>query len=397
MDRIAFIFGETFIYWSSIILTLAAASAACLFLSLYLLRRGNELSAAVVIPLSVVLSLVFARFMHWYCRADSYESFFAAMTNYGSGGYALMGVFAGCALAAVIVRVTRIAENLPFLLDCMSLAGCGGIAVGRLACFFNTQDRGQIVASVQSLPWVYPVVNAVSGAEEYRLATFVIQAMVTAAIFLGLLVFVLLTEEKRRDGDLTLVFLLLYCASQVVLDSTRYDSLFFRSNGFVSIVQVLSAMGLGLGAIVFSIRLVRRNGFRRWYLALWLAFAGLMGLGGYMEYYVQRHGDQPVFAYSWMSAALVGIVTVVLVIRCLAERDMKPLPPRAPKQKKRPAKEPKKPEAAESLMEMPAGKPKQEEIAQPEASADRKTETEEKAEYIPLESLGLPKDFFRGE
>ena len=321
MDRIAFIYGELFIYWSSIILTLAAAAAVCLFLAFYLHRYGNVMAAAAVVPLSFALSVVFSRFMHWYCRADSYLSFASAMTNYSSGGYALMGVFAGCALAAVTVRAVKLTDNLPGMLDCMSLAGCAGIAVGRLACFFNTQDRGQIIASVQSLPWVYPVVNTVSGLQEFRLATFVIQAMVTAAIFAALLAIAMTTERRRKDGDLTLLFLLYYGASQVVLDSTRYDSLFFRSNGFVSIVQVLSALALGLSCAVFSVRLVKRHGFQRRYLALWLEFAALVGLGGYMEYYVQRHGDQPVFSYTCMSLSLVGTVAIVTGIWYMANRE----------------------------------------------------------------------------
>ena len=372
MDRIAFIIGETFIYWSSIILTLAAASAICLFVSFALKQGIHAVTISAVIPLAMVFSLVIARFMHWYCRADSYVSFASAMTNYGSGGYALMGVFAGCALAAALLRLLKLVGNLPRLLDCMSLAGCAGIALGRLACFFNTQDRGQIVASVQSLPWVYPVVNSVSGAEEFRLATFVIQAMVTAVLFAALLVFAWRSAGKRKDGDLTLIFLLCYGASQVVLDSTRYDSLFFRSNGFVSIVQVLSALALGLAALVFSIRLVRRNGFRRWYVYLWVGFAALVGLGGYLEYHVQRHGDQAVFAYSVMSTALVGIVTVVLVIRFLAERDLKPEAPREKKTKKKRA-------AAPARIEEPA------------------VEEDQNTEYVSLESLGLPRDLFDEE
>lgn len=398
MDRIAFIFGEIFIYWSSIVLTLAVAVAIFLFLAFYLWREGNGAAAAAVIPLAIVLSLVFSRFMHWYCRADSYAGFSSAMTNYGSGGYALMGAFAGCALAAVIVRLAGITRNLPHMLDCMSMAGCGGIAVGRLACFFNTQDRGQIVASMQELPWVYPVTNSVSGELEYRLATFVIQAMVTGAIFLLLLIFILATWRKRRDGDTALVFVLLYSASQVVLDSTRYDSLFFRSNGFVSIVQVLSALGLGLACILFSIRLVKRNGFRRWYIGLWAAFAGLMGLGGYMEYYVQRHGDQPVFAYTWMTTALVGIVVVVLVIRFFAQRDLKPAAPKAEK-KQSAEKQPeagKKPEKAEKkTMEKLIRQEKKLLEDMPELEfLDDVPDAEESFVYQSLESMNLPKDLF---
>lgn len=319
MDRIAFIYGEVFIYWSSIILTIAVACAACFFLAFYLKKGGSGAAGALAVPLSMVLSIVFARFMHWYCRADSYESLLSAMTDYSSGGFALMGAFAGCALAAVLLRLVRLSRSLPEMLDAMCLGGAAGIAVGRLACFFNASDRGQIIEGMTELPWVYPVINTVSGATEYRLATFVIQAMVTGVIFLALAVFFLLGKDgKRRNGDVTLIFLLCYGASQVILDSTRYDSLFFRSNGFVSIVQVLGALALGLACVAFSVRMVKARGFSFWYVPVWLLFAALVGGAGYMEYYVQRHGDQAAFAYSIMSACLAGLILVVLAIRLLA-------------------------------------------------------------------------------
>lgn len=322
MERIAFIYSEVFLYWSSIVITLAAGAAVCIFLALYLRRSGNGIAAALVLPIAMVLSLALGRYQHWYCRADSYESFYAAMTSPFHGGYALMGAFAGCFLAAVLLRLLKISKNLPEMLDCMAIAGGAGIALGRLSCFFNAADRGQIVSSVTRLPWVSPVVNTVSGAVEYRLATFVIQAMVTAAIFLGVLVFWLRCQRKGtgKDGDACLIFLLCYGASQVVLDSTRYDSLFFRSNGFISIVQVLGALAIGLAAVLFSIRMVKAKGWKKWYPALWLAQAALMGGAGYMEYHVQRHGDQAVFAYSVMSLCLVVLVVLTIAIRQMAAK-----------------------------------------------------------------------------
>ena len=318
MDRIAFIMGETFVYWSAIILTLAAATAACAFVALYLGRTGKAISAALAVPMALVFSLIMARFMHWYCRADSYESFFVAMTDHSSGGYALMGVFGGCLLAAVVLRVLFIIRDLPEMLDCMCIAGSLGVAIGRLGSFFNSSDRGQIIEGMTELPWVYPVTNAVSGAVEYRLATFVIQAMAAAVIFVVLLLVWLVNGKKKgRSGDVTLLFLLLYGVSQVVLDSTRYDSLFFRSNGFVSIVQVLGALGLGVAIFVYSRRLVKNRGFRGWYLAFWIPIAALIGGAGYMEYHVQRHGDQAAFAYSVMSGCLGLVVLLTLVVRAL--------------------------------------------------------------------------------
>lgn len=318
MDKIAFIMGDCVVYWNSIVYTLAAVVAVCFFLAFYLNKCGNAVAGFAAVPVSIVFSLVLARFVHWYCRTDSYPDFLSAMTDYSSGGYALIGVFAGSVLAAALLRLICFHRNLPRMLDCMCLAGAAGIAVGRLASLFNASDRGQIVESIRFLPVVYPVTNAVSGAVEYRLATFMLQAIAALVIFLALGAFYLKGRDKLRDGDTCLIFLLIYGASQVVLDSTRYDSLFFRSNGFVSIVQVFSALALGLAIFLFSRRMVRSRGLRFWQILLWILIAAGIGCAGFMEYYVQRHGDQAAFAYSVMSGCLILVTALTLLIRWLA-------------------------------------------------------------------------------
>ena len=313
MERIAFISGNTFLYWNSVILALASAVAACIFLWAYLGRNGKAVAGFAVVPLALALSVALSRFVHWYSRSDSYPGFLTAMTDYSAGGYALIGAFAGCALAAALLRLVKLHENLPKMLDAMAVAGSAGIAVGRLASFFNTTCRGGIVAGVKFLPVVYPVTNAVSGVTEYRLATFLFQSLVALAIFVGLVSFIL-RGRRTKDGDICLIFLLIYGASQVMLDSTRYDSLFFRSNGFVSIVQVFSALALGLAMVCFSVRLVKNKGFKFWYVPLWILWAAFVGGAGFMEYYVQRHGDQALFAYSIMSVCLTAIVLIAMMI-----------------------------------------------------------------------------------
>ena len=118
MDRIAFIIGETFLYWNSIILTLAVATAICVFLFLYLREKNNGISAAFLICGCLVTSVIFSRTIHWYCMANAYESLRSALTTYTGGGYALMGVFAACALTNFndivlgIVRVLGHKKNL---------------------------------------------------------------------------------------------------------------------------------------------------------------------------------------------------------------------------------------------------------------------------------------------
>lgn len=314
MEKIAWIIGHTYIYWSDVVRVLAAAAAVCCFLALYTRKEKRTLSAVILVVLAAALSLFLSRLGHWYFRRSGYESMAAALDLRQPGGFVLMGAFGGCFLSAVLVRLVRLTQNLPELLDCVSLAGCGGIALGRLASFFNSSGRGMVLP--EGLPWAAAVVNPVSGAEEWRLTTFLLQSAAAGVIFLALLVFYL--TGQRRKGDTALLFLLFYGASQVILDSTRYDSLYLRSNGFVSAVQVLGAAAMALAVIVFAVRLVRAGGWKRWHPVLWLLQAGCFALAGYMEYHVQRHGDQAVFAYSIMGAALAAILILTLMTCHLA-------------------------------------------------------------------------------
>ncbi len=322
MDQIAFIFRENYIYWSSVLLLTAVCVSVFLFLSLYLKRSGNLTAAFGVVPVAALLSFFCARFIHWYCFTESYSSFAAAMTDYSQGGFALVGVFIGCALAVGLLALLKLIPDPVKMLDCMCLAGGAGIAVGRLSSFFSTADRGWIMENVRTLPFASPVINVVSKATEYRFATFMLQAIVTALLTLVLAYLYLSRRGKKwKDGEVSLIFLLCYCAAQVILDSTRYDSMYFRSNGFVSVVQVLGAVALIAITVLFSIRLVKNRGFRFGHVLLWVVMAALLGCSGYMEYYVQRHGNQAALAYSIMSAGVCIFVALALIIRACAAKE----------------------------------------------------------------------------
>lgn len=323
MERIAFISGGTFVYWSAIIMTLAVATAVAVFAAMYLAKGGSATALSVTVAASMTGSIVLSRLLHWYCRADAYESLYKAITDYSQGGYALMGAFIACIAVAAVLRLIRVVDNLPRMYDCMAIAGGVGIAVGRLASLFNASDRGSAVPDGMGLPFAYPITNTVSGALENRLATFMIQAGIAGIIVVLLLIYMLygrISRKRIADGDVALLFLLAYGASQIVCDSTRYDSLFLRSNGFISVVQILGLVALLVPIVVFSVRTVRSMGFKWFQPVIWLVMLAMMGLAGYMEYYVQRHGNEAVFAYSLMSAGLVVVVLMTLLIRGLGLR-----------------------------------------------------------------------------
>lgn len=309
MNKLAFIYGDTLIYWSSVVTALAVLTGILLFLGTYTLQTKKIAGGFLACPIAIVLSLILARLIHWYFRSDSYGGFDTVIAL-SSDGYALSGAFAGCLLTALLLKLTNAVDSLPHMLDCMSIGGAAAIGIGRLSCFFTADDRGWIVSPELRLPWAYPMTDAATGAEEYRFATFLLQAIIAGCIFVILLIAFYGDPKgkKRRDGDITFLFLLLYCASQAVLDSTRYDALHLRLNGFINFVQVLCAVVLAAVIGLLSARGIRESGWRGWYPAVWLV--ALIGIGGagYMEYFVQRHGDRALFSYLVMGGCLAAAV-----------------------------------------------------------------------------------------
>lgn len=314
MNQIAFILADTTVYWYSVILSLSVLSGICIFMACCHYADIRPLHAAATVVLSLALSLLLSRLVYWYCRPDSFSGWIQALTTLSSGKMALAGVFAGCGLTVLILR--KPFGDTAKLLDCMSIAGCAAIGLGRLGNFFTTADRGQIMVEMISLPWAYPVLNATSGELEYRLATFMLQAMIAGLLFAVLAVLFFWPKARKHvpQGDIFQLFAMVYFASQIILDSTRYDSLYLRSNGFVSMVQVMAAVALAGCIVRVAVRAVKTRGLQKWMFLYWAAFAGLFGLAGYMEYYVQRHGRLAYFSYDVMEHCLVLIVVLGILL-----------------------------------------------------------------------------------
>jgi len=322
MNDIAFVWEGLVIHWSGIVLALAAACTALMTISLRALQGRELLSAILLSPSGLILGLLGGRLVHWYCRYEQYGSLRAALTQL-PGGFSLVGVFLGCLLAAGLLRLLRVTDNLPALLDCLAPAGMLGIAVGRLSALFTSAGRGKLLVmdpALRRLPFAAELLNAASGRTEWRFAVFCIQAIVALACFVLLTAFFLRTRsramkrESWQDGNVLLLFLVLWGATEIVLDSTRYDAIFLRSNGFVSLVQIVGAVSLLAVLVVYSVRSVRVNHLRGWHFVLWGIFLALLGGVGYMEYYVQRHGDEYALCYSVMSVCALGLTALIFTV-----------------------------------------------------------------------------------
>ena len=234
MEQIAFITGHAVFYWRPLLLAAGVVTSIFFFLSLYLRKKGRSVSAACTVPLALVLGMVLSRLVHWYCNSAQYASFVSAMTDYSSGGYAPLGAALGMLLSALLLRLFGAVRDLPALLDCAAPAAALSMGIGRLASLFTSANRSKFTLEgefFRRLPFMTSAVTP-SGGVEWRIATFAWESISCFVLCLVLLaLFRPLRSQKRfraswQDGNVFFLFLALYAAFTVMLDSTRYDALY---------------------------------------------------------------------------------------------------------------------------------------------------------------------------
>ena len=204
------------------------------------------------------------------------------------------------------------------LLDAAAPGMALAIAFIRLSSLFNSSCRSKIPVTtglLQHLPLAAGITNS-AGVTEYRFATFFAHFLLMLVLCLFLLRFFykrrnIAMKAGRFEGNTVRMLLLYYSASELVLDSTRYDSSFLPINGFVSIVQIIAAVCMLVLLIYYSILSIRANGRRWWHWFLWFLWIAALGCGGYMEYLVQRHGNWYLGCYTAMGLCCLVLAFTV--------------------------------------------------------------------------------------
>ena len=328
IEPIAICIGSTVIYWSSIIITLAVVCAFALSFSLYTANGGSSNTMWAFLPMAVFLSVIFSRFIHWYCHSEQYNGMLKAMTDYSSGGYCLPGVMLGICLAVFLVKWIKLAPGTAELFDALAPGAALGFALIRLSSLFTSFCRGKIVINnpkFQQLPLGSGIITT-GGDVQYRFASFFVSFMLLSILCAALLCFYgrnrnTVMKRGLQKGNVALMFLLFFASSEFIIDSSRYDSSFLRSNGFVSLMQILCAVIFVSILVYYSINSVKANGIRRYHYILWGIFLAAVGTTGYFEYLIQRHGDWYLLGYSVMTltCSIMATVPTILYMSCRKE------------------------------------------------------------------------------
>ena len=333
MNSVAFYLGSRAIYMNSLIIAAGIIICSVISCVLYKRRTGNLSAMAVFLPLSYILGALIGRLMHWYFTGSAYSGgFIQAMTDFSVGSFALMGVIAGPWIAAGIVKLLNLTRSAGRVLDCAAPGLCLVIAAVKLGAWFTSSNRGRTikVEFLHFLPVSVASTDA-AGNVTYKFATFFIATILMIAAFF--FVKMLYDDYSRakmfapcsKFGNVWRMFLVISGLVEIVMDSTRTDSLLmhFRFihklnaySAFISLGQVFSLAVIIYVFVYYLVCAIRINGFSpRHILDIVLFLVSVVGIGYLGEYDLQRHGG----VYLGNTAIVNGILACygVMIVSCV--------------------------------------------------------------------------------
>lgn len=288
---------------------LCCAAAVLLWLAfvyLYLRAQGVRYGQFIVYgALALPLGWVCSRLIFVLANVRFYSltlGSFAPALYFWDGGYSLMGMLLGALLAAPIAaRIARVPAAR--LLDAAALAAPMGILLERLA------ERGTGLGEVREIL-----------AETISFPIWAMEAIAAVVLMAALTVWLIRMGGKNAPaGDVLCVFMVLFGAAQVVLESLRGDG--HMEVHFVRIQQVIALALVLSSLIVWTIRLIR-SGDKRTAIVVWLVALVCIGAGVAAEFAVDR-SDNKALAYTVMIACMLILAASALMLRVKAARAIK--------------------------------------------------------------------------
>ncbi|MDR2515567.1 MAG: prolipoprotein diacylglyceryl transferase [Christensenellaceae bacterium] len=254
-SNIAFtLFGRP-IFWYGILIAVAVL-LGILLAAREAKRRGLEPDSILDMALlAIPLAIVFARLYYVAFEWPRYASDPWSILYIWQGGIAVYGSIIGGVIAMLIFAKWR---KIGFwtLADIAVPSLALGQAIGRWGNFFNQEAYGRAVSdpSLQWFPfavYIQALENAPEGSWHY--ATFFYESMACFAIF-ALLYFVF-RKRVKKDGNLFLIYFLLYGIERAFVEGLRTDSLYlYLGDLAIRVSQALSIVLVIVSALVLYLR-----------------------------------------------------------------------------------------------------------------------------------------------
>lgn len=216
------------------------------------------------------------------------------------GGFMAYGAMAGIALAALLsARWTK--GNARAVLDAALPSGALFLALCRFSEFFDGQGYGMQVDETPGLCF-FPL-SFQNEYGEWYLAIFLFEGLFA----LGLCLWAMIDKKERPEGKKTVVFLILYAASQTLFETLRRDQVI--KWGFIRVSQLISVLLLAAILLIGQVISHKDKSFWRT-LGAWLVFIVLTGACVGLEFTVDKPipiGDKLLYLPYWLTYLLIGL------------------------------------------------------------------------------------------
>lgn len=258
----------------------------------------TQLFAVMALP----LGLVGARLFYCLSRLTLYmEIGLVNILRLWDGGYALWGAVGGAVLAALLTaKITR--QSAAKVLDSLAAPAALVIALTRFAEITNGEGIGMEVYAPLFQRFPFAVYDA--DWEIWFWAIFVLEGIAALVIFITLMV-----SKSNVPGYKAKLFLILYCSSQILLESLRRDQ--FLRWLFVRVSQLTAVLVLGGLLFAALYRWVKTPAEQRMsgkqLILNWVLFLVSVGICIGMEFAVDKSAYLPV----WLCYTVMAVCCVV--------------------------------------------------------------------------------------
>jgi phosphatidylglycerol:prolipoprotein diacylglycerol transferase len=260
-------------------------------------------TAEIFALLALPLGLIGARAFYCLARLDYYiEMGLSEIFMLWHGGYALWGAVGGAVIAAILTaKITK--QPCVKLLDALAAPAALMIMLGRLAELTNGEGKGLEVVNPIFQRFPFALYNA-----DYEMWFWAI-CVFEAAAALAILV-VLLAKKSGRDGDKAKLFLILYCASQILMEALRADNFLHWTRVFIRVSQLTAVLVLA-GMMFCALRRWRKAPAearlpKKQVIIGWVVFLICVGVSIWMQFAVQKSAYIP----AWLCYMVMGVCAV---------------------------------------------------------------------------------------
>lgn len=238
------------IYFYGVILALAiiAGTFFCEYISqkFYNLKKDTILDMA---PYLVFFGIIGARLYYCLLNSDFYLRFPTEILAIRHGGISIHGAILGGFIGLLIFSKRHKISALK-LADITAIGLSLAQSIGRWGNFFNSEAFGRPT----ELPWklyIAPQYRPIPyTGYEYFHPTFLYESLLDILIF-GLLFWLLKSGRTKKDGNLALVYLILYSTVRILVESFRIDSVLYINGIPVAIIVSLIIIMVSLAAIIW--------------------------------------------------------------------------------------------------------------------------------------------------